>query len=241
MNNGPLSERDAGRIAAHFAGGHLDDPWTWVFYGDSITKAAKHTWGWRGFPDIFEERVRHELGFGFDIVINAGNSGQTSEHLVDPVQYDRLVRHPRPQVVLVMIGMNDMVRNTAEKFHANLRTLADRIRADGAIPVLQTSNTIKQIFPPQDEYHTGYIVRYELMPQFMEIVRQAAREKDVILIDHNAYWQKHAVLDEWLGETIHPGALGHLEIAKEIFRTFGIYDPESNCCKIVPKSKNLLN
>ena len=79
------------------------------------------------------------------------------------------------------------------------------------------------------------------MPQFMEIVRQAAREKDVILIDHNAYWQKHAVLDEWLGETIHPGALGHLEIAKEIFRTFGIYDPESNCCKIVPKSKNLLN
>ena len=232
MVYGPLSQKDSGRIHAHFAGGSLDDPWTWVFYGDSITKGACYTYGWRGFSDIFEERVRYELNFGFDIVINAGNSGHTSGNLIESAQYDRLVRQPRPQVVFVMIGMNDMVHNTAVKFRTNLYTLVDWIRADGAIPVLQTSNTIKK-----DENHESYITRYRLLPQFMDIVRDSAREKDVILIDHHAFWQKCAVLDEWLGEPIHPGALGHLEIAKEIFRTLGIYEPEGNCCKVVPLSK----
>ena len=34
-------------------------------------------------------------------------------------------------------------------------------------------------------------------------------------------------------ETIHPGGKGHLEMAKLIFQTFNIFDPESPCCNPV--------
>ena len=36
-----------------------------------------------------------------------------------------------------------------------------------------------------------------------------------------------AVQASWLGEAIHPGAAGHLEMAKEIFRKFDVFDPEA--------------
>ena len=37
------------------------------------------------------------------------------------------------------------------------------------------------------------------------------------------------LLKRLLDDDIHPGGAGHLEMAKEIFRTFGIYDADSKC------------
>ena len=61
--------------------------------------------------------------------------------------------------------------------------------------------------------------------------------ESVILVDHEKHWNQFAVdekeLKSWLGEAIHPGGRGHLEMAKEIFRTLNIFDPESACCNPV--------
>ena len=134
--------------------------WVWVFYGDSITHGAVHTHGWRSFPEIIQERVRTELGRPMDVFINSGNSGQTSLNLVNDAQYDWQVRQRKPNIVLLLIGCNDIVRDncgTAEDFRGRLTTLVERIRQDGAIPVLQTYNTIQLVENPTSEYLRGYV------------------------------------------------------------------------------------
>ena len=99
---GPKRDADLAKIAAHFAS--RGEAWTWVFYGDSITHGAVHTRGWRSFPEIFQERVRTEMGRPMDCVVNSGNSGQTSLSLVNEKQYDWQVRRHHPNVVLLLIG-----------------------------------------------------------------------------------------------------------------------------------------
>lgn len=59
------------------------DPLIWVFTGDSITQGAKHTQGYRSYPEIFSERIRWELGRGRDIIINTGISGNTTQTILD--------------------------------------------------------------------------------------------------------------------------------------------------------------
>ena len=43
-------------------------PVKWLFYGDSITHGALHTFGWRDYTELFAERLRFELGRTMDTV-----------------------------------------------------------------------------------------------------------------------------------------------------------------------------
>ena len=231
---GERADADRARIAKHFA--DKGSTWTWVFCGDSITHGAVHTKGWRSFAEIFAERVRTELHRETtDAVINSGNNGQYSAELLIDAQYERQVRRFKPDAVLVMIGMNDPVRGKRDEsvFRANLVRLVDRIRADGAIPVLQTSNTIRNVENPDTPYLQGYAVRFEKLPGYMDQVRSVAAEKDLILVDHFAYWSREAadpaVRDRWLEDPIHPGPLGHQIMARVILETLGIDTKKSAC------------
>ena len=60
-----------------------DRPLKWLFYGDSITHGAVHTFGWRDYTQLFAERIRAELGRNMDVVINTAISGHNTEHLID--------------------------------------------------------------------------------------------------------------------------------------------------------------
>ena len=232
---GPQQEAELAKIQAHLAN-EEDAPWTWVFYGDSITHGAAHTHGWRSFPEIFQERVRYEYGRPMDAIVNSGNSGQTSMNLVSEQQYDWQVRRFRPQVVFVLIGCNDIVRANnggPEGFRQRLSTLVERIRQDGAIPVLQTYNTIKLETNPTTEYLKGYVKRYNEFPEYNQVIRDVAAACDTILVDHRKHWEENASdpaeLDFWLGETIHPGAYGHQQMAILITKALGMYDAKSKC------------
>ena len=81
------------------------------------------------------------------------------------------------------------------------------------------------------------MIRYEKWQEYNQCIRDVAAAESVILIDHNKYWNDNIpdekTLKLWLGEAIHPGGKGHLEMAKLIFRTFNIFDPESPCCNPV--------
>ena len=223
---------DFEKISQHF-NSKASAPWTWVFYGDSITHGAAHTHGFRAFPEIFAERVRWEMRFLYDAVINTGISGQTTVQLLDEKRYEWRVRRFKPDVVFILIGTNDIVKlKSADKFRSNLLELVLRVRADGAIPVLQTYGNILHV--PEND---NYILRYEKLPEYNQVIRQTAAAESIILVDHEKYWNKH-ITDEktlklWMGESIHPGGKGHLEMAKLIFQTLNIFDPESSCCNPV--------
>lgn len=200
---------------------------TWVFTGDSITHGALHTLGWRSYPEHFAERVRWELRRMRDVVINTGISGDRTGGLLGDLDW-RVLRF-KPDVVSIMIGMNDCSQGMAgrETFRKNLAEMARKVRDAGAIPLLNTPNTV---------YVKNAGGRGDL-PAYAEIVRDLAAKQRLALVDHWQHWQKTKPDQEkllaWLEDkSIHPNVFGHREFARQIFRELGIFDPKSPTCQL---------
>lgn len=193
-------------------------PLTWVFTGDSVTQGAKWTGDDRPYPEIFAERIRWELHRSRDIVINTAISGNHTQDILD--DFDWRVGRFHPDVVSLMIGMNDCVGGSTGEaaFASHLADLVRRIRALGAIPILHTTNT------------TLYDRDRVDLPRYNAIVRSVASSTQVILVDNWSDWQQNrtpANLGEWLGNPIHPNGLGHIQIARQLLETLGLFDPAS--------------
>ena len=219
------------RISRHFNTPN-SKPWNWVFYGDSITHGAAHTHGWRSFPEIFHERVRYELKQTADVVINTGVSGQTAFKLCQKEYFDRSVTRFEPDAVFLLIGINDIVKveGGAEEFRKNLESIVEQIIALDAIPIVQNYSLIAQSDVP------NYVKRQENLPAYNQVIEETAAKYNAIFVDHRSHWLAHAntpqLLNHWLGETIHPGARGHFEMAVTIFKALGIYSEDSLCSHI---------
>ena len=54
-------------------------------------------------------------------------------------------------------------------------------------------------------------------------------------MDNWSHWQKQPGSKDWLGDSIHPNAIGHAEMAKVLFRAIGIFDPKSPTCQLGAK------
>ena len=209
----------------------LDDkkPLTWIFYGDSITHGAFHTFGWRDYPELFAERVRSEIGRPMDMVITSAISGDNTQGLLN--SFDWRVARFKPDVVFIMIGMNDCAEScpvTLEDFTRNLRELADKTNHLGAIPVLQTTCPILPGQAPDRALH---------LPSYMEAVREVASAGNWPLIDHDSYWQQN--LDKlfyWMSNAFHPNENGHRVFTRTIFESLDILDDENSatCRLFVP-------
>lgn len=198
----------------------------WVFYGDSITQGALHTFGYRDYTQLFAERVRFEMGRPHDIVINSAVSGYTSRHLLDHFNWG--VEQLKPDVLLVMIGMNDASQSSQiglKDFRENLIDLIDLVKSEEVRLVLQTTCTVL------DEGSNGRCTR---LASYMDIVRDMAQQHELMLIDHHRYWQS---LDPdtrsyLLSDAIHPNEMGHRVLAEQLFRALNIFDESSRCCRL---------
>jgi lysophospholipase L1-like esterase len=203
------------------------EPVCWIFTGDSITHGALHTHGWRSYPEHFAERVRWELKRFRDLVINTGISGDRTEGLL--ADFDWRVLHLKPDVVSIMIGMNDCTAGPEgrEPFRRNLTSIVERVQSAGAIPLLNTPNTV---------YVKNSIGRGDL-PAYAVIVREVAVATKAGLVDHWTHWKdtkpdQEALLSWIEDKSIHPGVYGHREFARLIFRDLGIFDPKSPTCQL---------
>lgn len=202
-------------------------PIKWLFTGDSITQGAKHTLGLRSFPEIFSEHIRYEMARSRDLVLNSAISGHTTRELLS--DFDWRIAEFRPRVILLMIGTNDAaaVRGiTPTEFAGNLSTLVDKMRALGAIPILQTPNTIDMAggAPAND--------RKELSA-YVEQLRSVSADKKVIMIDHWKVWEDKRIQvasEHWRNDPLHPNGMGHLHIARTIFDGLNIADDKSFTC-----------
>jgi lysophospholipase L1-like esterase len=203
------------------------DPVVWVFTGDSITHGAKHTHGYRSYPEIFAERIRWELSRVRDIVINTGISGNTTRTILDDFTW-RIAQF-RPDVVSLMIGTNDCAKGriTITDFENNLSTLITGIKLMGAVPVLHTPNIII----------AGKSPERAALPDYVGVIRKIAADQKLILVDNYAYWQETInnsatikVLRDWLNDPLHPDGEGHSQIARLMFRELSIFDPKASTC-----------
>jgi len=199
----------------------------WVFTGDSITAGVEHTNGSRSYPEIFEERIRWEMGRSRDIVINTGISGNTSQNIID--DFDWRIEQFKPAIVSLMIGTNDCSKKDINMhvFERNLNILLVKIRSLGAIPILQTPNAIITKNSPE---------RAALF-KYVGIIQNLAKKKKTILVDNYTYWKytlkNHPeinVFKEWLNDPLHPNGAGHKEIARLMFKELSIFNSNDATC-----------
>ncbi len=204
-----------------------EKPLTWVFYGDSITHGAVHTFGWRDYTELFAERVRYELGRTMDIIIDSAISGDNTRGLIE--SFDWRVGRFNPDIVFVMIGMNDCSENNPiglDEFAGNLERLADMITKAGAISIMQTTCPIIPHHAPDREPY---------FPSYMDAIRKVSADKNLPLIDHTKYWQENSEkLFYWMSNAFHPNEMGHRAFAKLIFQSLDIWDVENSyTCKLI--------
>ena len=181
---------------------------------------------------IFHERVRYELKQTADVVINTATSGQTAFNLCKQEYFESRVSRFAPDAVLLLIGINDIVKSEsgAEGFRKDLESIVEQIIALDAVPVVQNYPTIAYSETP------NYLKRFENLPAYNKVIAETAVKYNAVFVDHWSHWSARAntpqLLNHWLGETIHPGARGHFEMAVTLFKALDIYSEESLCSRI---------
>jgi acyl-CoA thioesterase I len=98
-----------------------------VALGDSLTEGVGATPG-NTYPDELSRLIGEE-------VLNAGQSGDTTEDALE--RLDRTVFFKNPRIVIVLLGGNDIIQGTpAEVTFQNLGLIIDRVRSRGIQVVL---------------------------------------------------------------------------------------------------------
>ena len=116
------------------------EPTRIVCFGDSITGAYYHTGGQRAWADMLGIALAQIYPQARLEIVNAGISGQTTAQGLARIEKDVLAR--QPHLVVVMFGMNDVVRLPLDDYAKNLQTIAQRCQVAGAAVVLCTPNSV---------------------------------------------------------------------------------------------------
>lgn len=197
----------------------LPEPITWVFTGDSVTQGARHTNGWRDYTELFAERWRWELKRRRDIVINTAVSNRRVSDLDDDLDHS-VLRH-RPDVVVLMFGLNDAAlgEDGLAEFTDRYTSVLHRLRQESdALLVLQTPNDVAVSDEP----------RRTVLPRYAAAVRDLATRTGAVLVDHYRAWTEVDPQDRqeyWISHGCHPNEYGHRMLARELFHALELDDP----------------
>lgn len=178
-----------------------------VCFGDSITGVYYHTGGSRAWCDMLGIVLKQAYAKADLQMINAGMSGHTTANALARIEGDVIAK--KPQLVVVMFGMNDVVRVPLETYGKNMREIIRRCRQAGAAVVLCTPNAVSETAArPQTK-----------LANYVDAVRTIAVEEKLPLVDCFAAWQAHRSEDRlsWslmMSDEIHPNMTGHLRFAE---------------------------
>ncbi|SJN21684.1 lipase/acylhydrolase family protein [Microbacterium esteraromaticum] len=196
-----------------------DDPLVWVMTGDSITHGLTHTGGERNYVDHLHELIRGDMARVRDTVINTAISGWRIVLLLE--DFEQRVARWQPDVVTLMVGTNDCSDEgvfpviTAAEFGESVTEFVRRVRAIGAIPVLQTQPGIDVKDAPERAR----------IAEFAQTVREVAARDEVILVDQFARFAELGggdIAGGLLNDPFHPNAAGQAVLALEFARTLGL-------------------
>ncbi len=183
-----------------------------VCFGDSVTGLYYHTGGERTYTDMLGIALKQIHPKASVEMINAGISGHTTANGLGRI--DPHVLAHKPDLVTVMFGLNDVAKDSIEKYRANLIEIVDRCRAAGSKVILCTPNAV--ITTPARPV--------EKLEAYCEVLREVARSKNVVLCDsYNGFVEmRKADPLKWrltLSDEIHPNMAGHKVIAEQIAET----------------------
>jgi len=204
-----LSPTSALRVTARLAGG---TPVKIVCFGDSITGVYYHTGSRRSWCELLGTALGRVYPRSRIQMINAGVSGNTTEAALKRMEVDVLVH--RPDLVVVMFGMNDVRSLAPSAFAANLETIVRTIRDRGSEVVLMTPNAVGDDDPERPPAKVA---------MYAQSVREVALREKIRLVDAYAVFSEirsrgSAASQRVMSDTIHPNFLGHLLFAEHVAR-----------------------
>jgi acyl-CoA thioesterase-1 len=184
-----------------------------VCFGDSITGVYYHTGGQRAWCDMLGLALIRVYPNAKLEMINAGKSGHTTIEALKRIDKDVLSK--KPQLVVIMFGMNDIVRLPAWDYGDNLGKIIKQVRAAGAEPVLCTPNPIEA----DDVARTN-----ALLTEYSNFLFRTAAELNVPVVNLQKSFREFQAADEHaflaiFSDTIHPNMHGHVKMAEEMAST----------------------
>lgn len=189
-----------------------------VMLGDSITKGVRTGVAVDQTFSAFLEQRLDTAGVPAQ-VINQGVGGETTAGAL--ARFDRDIGPLSPRIVAIMYGTNDCYvdqgktasRLSTDEFRRNLDELVARVRALGAEPILMTEPCYARRSPANGLGEHGNV----RLAQYMEVCRQVAAKRDVMLIDNFQRWtaalEADQPIEQWTTDGYHPNPAGHQEIA----------------------------
>jgi lysophospholipase L1-like esterase len=204
------------------------DPRVIVIFGDSTSAPRGNI---RIFAMILQDRMPSST------ILNAGVPGNTTRNALARLDHDVISRHP--DLVTIFFGINDSAvdvwkgatepRVPLTDYEANLRTIVDRIRADGARPVLLTPNPVAwtpeilKLYgrpPYQPDNPDGWNI---YLRRYADAVRRVATDEHVSIVDVDQMFRAYAAmpghhLSDLLSDGMHPNDAGHQMIADGILK-----------------------
>jgi acyl-CoA thioesterase-1 len=202
------------RTLAWFSEHDANAPLKIVMLGDSITKGIRSG---VTADQTFSSRVQAALrqrGIAAEVV-NVGIGGERTDQALLRLQRDVIANTPR--IVAIMYGTNDSYvdqgqresRLTEHEYRDNLVQLVEQLRRAGIRPLLMTAPKWSVTAQPNGvgEHPNRRLENY------VECCRDVAKELNVPLVDHFAYWTTQEKmgqnLDAWTTDTCHPNPMGH--------------------------------
>jgi lysophospholipase L1-like esterase len=217
-----------------------------VFYGDSITDQRLYT--------VFTETFVHTRYPKLDVsFVHSGVGGdRVTGGWAGPIELrmKRDVEPYKPTVVTVMLGMNDgdyhpFDQATMDRYTTGYEKLIQLLKqaAPGArVTLIEPSPYDEVTRPPMK--HGGYNTSLMKMSEFVATL--AAREH-FLLADFNrpmvdmlqrAYVEDFEIAQRILPDRVHPGASGHLVMASQLMKAWGVEGDVSRT--VVPAGPNAI-
>lgn len=203
-------------------------PITWLFAGDSITHGSVHLLEFRGYVQLFEERVRTELRRHFDTVINTGVGGWSLADIL--AHREHVIFRFQPTIVSLAIGMNDAAHvplADMDRWETSLDGLLREIRSTSCEAIILHTP------PLVDGLSQRPMAQKRLnVPAFCEVIRRQAQIHGAILVDHHAFWSERMATNERVllfsqSDTIHPNTYGHRMMTECLCRALGLWNSAS--------------
>ncbi len=208
----------------------FDDNIVFLFQGDSVTdcgrKRYKKSSLGNGYVKVFKE-MYDELFPGHNITfINKGVSGDRTHDLLK--RYDKDFVQVKPDVISIMIGINNTWRNfdskepycSAEKFGEEYEQLLMQIKKD--MPKAKILLIEQFAFTKHPERTTW---QEDLDLKRAETRRLAEKYADWFIPMYDIltnYAEQDFDLYTLSGDGVHPAPQGHAVIASEILKVLGI-------------------
>lgn len=208
---------------------------TLIFIGDSITDAERkpsgeaNPWephfglGYGYVSNVFSWLHAAHPAAGIR-VINKGISGNTVRDLAARWQTD--VLDLNPNVICVMIGINDVWRQFDYPQHPETHVQPHEYRATLARLVSTTRPKVKSLYlanPYFIEPNRCEPMR-KRMDEYGAIMQEIAAANDAVFVDTQAAFDgvlRHMHPSALAGDRVHPGPVGHMIIARAFLQAFG--------------------